>query len=254
MKICLTVGHSKLKNSNTTSASGYVNEYEYNKILAPKVAELIRKEGHDVTVIQCPEYVFTSSREEYLYKIIRINRGDYDLLVEFHLNASNGAGYGAEVLHFDNNRGKQLAQQIQSRLKTVFRDRCIKQRQDLYILRDTNPTAVLIEAFFCDNANDCNIAKNLGYDKIAKLIAEGILNKNICIETKEDFDMDKIVLYFGDADLFSAVLVSQKHQCPLMKKSDFDVAKLKVKEIIQIGGNKEDSNRFITMKNACKYL
>lgn len=76
-----------------------------------------------------------------------------------------------------------------------------------------------------------------------------ILNK-----PKENFDMNKIVLYFGDADLFAATIVSQKFRCPLMKKSDFDASGLKAKEIVQIGGKKEDTDRFTTMKNACKYL
>lgn len=252
MKICLVVGHSKLKSGETTGANGYVNEYEYNKVLVPKVAELIRKEGHDVTVIQCPEYVFISSREEYLYKIIRINRGDYDLLVEFHLNASNGLGNGAEVLYYDKDEGKDMAQQIQDKLITVFKDRGVKQRLDLYILRDTKPTAVLTETFFCDNKGDYEKAKNLGYDGVAKLIAEGILGKNIEVEA-EDM-LEKIVLYYGDVDIFSAILVSQKNQCPLMKKSDFEAKKLQAKEIIQIGGNKEDTDRFVTMKNASKLV
>ncbi|MEG0181540.1 MAG: N-acetylmuramoyl-L-alanine amidase [Peptostreptococcaceae bacterium] len=70
----------------------------------------------------------------------------------------------------------------------------------------------------------------------------------------EVVDMNKIVLYFGDTDLFAATIVSQKFKCPLMKKSDFDASGLKAKEIVQIGGKKEDTDRFTTMKNACKYL
>ncbi|HDX7260820.1 TPA: N-acetylmuramoyl-L-alanine amidase, partial [Clostridioides difficile] len=34
MKICITVGHSILKNGSCTSADGVVNEYKYNKSLA----------------------------------------------------------------------------------------------------------------------------------------------------------------------------------------------------------------------------
>ncbi|HBF1195323.1 TPA: N-acetylmuramoyl-L-alanine amidase, partial [Clostridioides difficile] len=30
MKICITVGHSILKNGSCTSADGVVNEYQYN--------------------------------------------------------------------------------------------------------------------------------------------------------------------------------------------------------------------------------
>ena len=252
MRICLIVGHRILRNGNITSADGFINEYKYNKILVPEVSYLLRKEGCEVDVIQCPEYKFFDVKEEYNYKIPKVNKGNYDLVVEFHLNASNGQGYGVEVLHYDNGKGKQIAQRVQNKLNTIFRDRGIKQSKGLYILRDTNPTAILIESFFCDNENDCKIAYN-NISRIPKLIAEGILGREI--KNKEViFDMDKIVLYFGDADLFSAILVSQKHKCPIMKKSDYQASNIKAKEIINIGGNQEDTDRFITMKNACKYL
>lgn len=73
-------------------------------------------------------------------------------------------------------------------------------------------------------------------------------------EKEKIIDMEKIVLYFGDADIFAATLVSQKFRCPLMKKSDFENSKLKANEVIQIGGNVNDLDRYTAMKNACKYL
>lgn len=84
-------------------------------------------------------------------------------------------------------------------------------------------------------------------------------NSGVCVYpkviNKEEYDMKKIVVYLGDADLFAAVLVSQKLVCPLMRFNDFKASKLKADEIIQIGGKSEDTNRFSTMKNAAnKYL
>lgn len=64
-----------------------------------------------------------------------------------------------------------------------------------------------------------------------------------------DGKMDKIVIYYGDADLFAAVLVSQKNKCPLMLKSDFDASGIKVNKIIQIGG-KPGTNRYDSFKEA----
>lgn len=71
---------------------------------------------------------------------------------------------------------------------------------------------------------------------------------------KEVFDMDKVVLYHGDADVFAAVIVAQKYKCPVMKETDFKVSGLKAKEVVQIGGKSEDVNRFQTFKNAAKLL
>jgi lysozyme len=70
---------------------------------------------------------------------------------------------------------------------------------------------------------------------------------------KEENELKKIVTYFGDADLFAAVLVSQKNQCPLMRKADFDASGLKVDEIVQIGG-KAGSTRYDSLKDAAKLV
>ena len=67
--------------------------------------------------------------------------------------------------------------------------------------------------------------------------------------------MDKIVTYYGDADVFSAILVAQKNKCAMMKEIDFKTSGIKAKQVIKIGGNAEDTNRFQTAKNAAsKYL
>ncbi|WP_176078821.1 N-acetylmuramoyl-L-alanine amidase, partial [Clostridioides difficile] len=102
MKICITVGHSILKSGACTSADGVVNEYQYNKSLAPVLADTFRKEGHKVDVIICPEKQFKTKNEEKSYKIPRVNGGGYDLLIELHLNASDGQGKGSEVLYYSN--------------------------------------------------------------------------------------------------------------------------------------------------------
>ncbi|WP_343098975.1 S1 RNA-binding domain-containing protein, partial [Clostridioides difficile] len=73
MKICITVGHSILKSGACTSANGVVNEYQYNKSLAPVLADTFRKEGHKADVIICPETQFKTKAEEKIYKIPRVN-------------------------------------------------------------------------------------------------------------------------------------------------------------------------------------
>lgn len=171
MKIALTVGHSKLANGNYTSANGIVNEYEYNKALAPLVAKYLGLAGHSVTVIICPEGKFTASTQERDYKLNVVNNGGYDLVVELHLNAFNKTAKGTEVLYYST-KGKVIAERIQAKLATLFSNRGTELRDNLYMLTRTNPTAVMIESFFCDNAEDCS--KGSDKAKVAKLIAEGI--------------------------------------------------------------------------------
>lgn len=62
-----------------------------------------------------------------------------------------------------------------------------------------------------------------------------------------------IVTYFGDSDIFSAVIVAQKNHCPLMLKADFDASGIKADTVIQIGG-KPGTDRFTTFKDAANLL
>lgn len=65
----------------------------------------------------------------------------------------------------------------------------------------------------------------------------------------EVYDMDKLVVYLGDIDLHSAIIVARKHRCPVMRLEDYNLKKYKVKELIQIGG-KPGSNVYTTFKDA----
>lgn len=175
-RVAISVGHSILKNGMCTSASGVVNEYEYNKRLAPLVQKYLEAAGWYTDVIRCPEKKFSAASEEKTYKLPIINKGGYDLAVELHLNASDGAGYGAEV-YYKTSSGKTYAKRVQKKLATVFRDRGAKQVDNLYFLNGTKPPAILVESFFCDNKNDYAKGKNM--DNVARLIAEGITGGKI---------------------------------------------------------------------------
>lgn len=175
MKIIITVGHSILKNGASTSADGRpfdgVLEYAYNKEIVEKVAGYLRSAGHETDVLICPEKKFTNSTEEKSYKLSRVNNGGYGMVAELHLNASAGHNArGCEVLYLSE-KGRLAAQKIQERLATVFEDRGIQKRPELYMLNKTVPTAVMVESFFCDNVKDCALA---GKTNVALLIAEGI--------------------------------------------------------------------------------
>jgi N-acetylmuramoyl-L-alanine amidase len=190
MKIGLFVGHSLLSNGNYTSAKGYCTEYLYNKELATYIKKWLEVGGAKVDVIICPEKKFTKAYEEKTYKLPIANSTtkNYDLIVELHLNAykTTDSEMGAEVLYSQGStNGKAVAQRVQNKLKTVFKDRGVKARNDLYILNSTKPTAILLETFFCDSKGDYNKAKSLGYDKLGKLISEGILNKTLTVPKVE---------------------------------------------------------------------
>ena len=167
MKIACTVGHSILKNGNTTSANGTtkggVNEYQWCKKFVPILVEAFNYQDNVETVlIQCPEKQFTRSTEERKYKLDRVNNGGYDLVIESHLNAHNGSAKGTETLYCEGStKGKEIAQRVNDKLDDIFGDRGIKSRNDLYILTKTKPVAILNEYFFCDSKEDYAKADSL---------------------------------------------------------------------------------------------
>ena len=195
MKLLLTVGHSILKNGNCTSADGRpyggVLEYTYNKGIVNQIAAYLREVGHTVDTLVCPELQFSRSTEEKDYKLSRANSGGYDLVAELHLNASAlHNARGCEVLYISES-GKAVAQRIQEQLAKAFKSRGIQKRTGLYMLKSTKPTAVMIESFFCDNSEDCEIAEKTN---VALMIAQGIHGGAIVPE-KESSGANKGILY-----------------------------------------------------------
>ena len=177
MKIAITVGHSRLKNGCYTSADGTKfgggNEYKFNKTFSSYLAKALRKNGHTVDVVRCPEKQFAASKQEKNYKLNVVNNNKYDLVIELHLNAaSNPNAEGCEVLYISE-KGKKYAKAVQSKLATVFKDRGIKRRDNLYMLTQTKPVCIMLETYFCTNKKEWHYAR-LHKGKLAKLIADGI--------------------------------------------------------------------------------
>ena len=179
LKICVTVGHSQLKNGAYTSADGRkyggVIEYKYCRDFAKKyLVPQLEKAGHTVDLIICPEKQFTDAKQEKDYKLSRINKVSYDLVMEIHLNSAQPSAHGTEVLYVSS-KGKEYAEKIVKALGEVYTNRGAKKRTDLYILNGTKPTAVLLELFFCTNKQD--YLKGHGKKnamKLAELIASAL--------------------------------------------------------------------------------
>lgn len=179
MKICITVGHSILKDGRCTSADGRryggVLEYKWSKSFSKKLEDALLRDGHEVTRIVCPERTLETSGSEKNYKLERINSGTFDLLIELHLNAFDDPGANGTTVLYKTDAGKKYADAIQKKLATVFRNRGVTQRNDLYILNQTKPPAILIETFFCTCYADCKKAKGKkNKKKLAGLVADGI--------------------------------------------------------------------------------
>ncbi|MEC2848121.1 N-acetylmuramoyl-L-alanine amidase [Bacillus cereus] len=143
---------------------GNRKEHVLDRQVKDAVAAKLRALGH--TVYDDTDEV-GATQSQNLNNIIRNSYSHaVDLVISFHLNASDGNGQGVEVLYYDQ---KDLAAKISAQLaKDIgWRDRGAKQRTDLAVLNGTKAPAILIELGFIDNESD--MAK-WNVDKIANSI------------------------------------------------------------------------------------
>ncbi|ANS48421.1 N-acetylmuramoyl-L-alanine amidase [Bacillus thuringiensis] len=143
---------------------GNRREHVLDRQVKDAVAAKLRALGH--TVYDDTDEVGTTQSQNLINIIRKSNSHAVDLVISFHLNASNGNGQGVEVLYYDQ---KDLAAKISAQLaKDIgWRNRGAKQRTDLAVLNGTKAPAILIELGFIDNESD--MAK-WNVDKIANSI------------------------------------------------------------------------------------
>ena len=251
MKIGGRSGHNPL----TPGASGIVDETtEDRKIFLSSKAYLEKLN----TFIDCYPGNMNEVNTELMWGINKANANNVDLLYSVHLNKAydnyNGS-IGAEIwLHpLASQDTKNKANAILNNLnKLGFINRGIKSSSELAELNSTNMEAMIIECFFCEATGDVNLYKKVGADALGFAIANGI-DSRVKKNNEVKVDMKTIVLYFGDMDANAAIYVAQKNQCPMMKKSDFDISGLKVENVITIGG-KAGSTRYDSLKDEGKLV
>lgn len=186
--ICIIVGHGKSKNggydSGAVSKDGKVHEFKIAKEIAKYCVDYLNA-----------FYMTTASLMNYngdLYltdRIKAVNKANYKFIAEIHLNA--GGGTGTETYYYHGSpTGKKVADQISKEISSALG---VKQRSNgtddggdkvrlndngkdyFAIIRDTEPTAVLVETVFIDTASDlAKVNTADGQKKCGAAIAKGI--------------------------------------------------------------------------------
>lgn len=258
MKIAVRGGHNYL----ATGCEGLINEVVEDRKVKDSVIKHLKQLGYTVLDVT-PGNMDRDS--DLIYGVNKANNWGADLFISIHFNKaynSYNGKIGAECLVYSKTDNITLDEQVAGRIQNALdglgftgpenKSRGVKENNSLYELRATKMASVIVETCFVEATEDVALYKKLGSDKIGQVIAEAIANKKI--EVKVEYDMKKLVTYYGDADLFGAVMVAQKNRCPLMKVSDYKASGIKAEQVIQIGGKAEDTNRYVTFKNAAKLV
>lgn len=252
MKIAGRSGHNPL----AKGAVGIVDETTEDRKIFLASKKYLQEVGNEF--IECYPGNMNGISTELMWGINKANNSGASLFYSVHLNKaynSYDGAIGSEIwLHpIASKTTIKKANNILKNLESLgFKNRGIKYSRDLAELNSTAMEAMIIESFFCEAIGDVNLYKKVGADALGFAIANGI-DSRVKKNNEVKVDMKTIVLYFGDMDANAAIYVAQKNQCPMMKKSDFDVSGLKAEKIIQIGG-KAGSTRYDSLKDAGKLV
>ncbi|HBF7285793.1 TPA: N-acetylmuramoyl-L-alanine amidase [Clostridioides difficile] len=203
MKVVIVPGHTLT--GKGTGAVGYIDEGKENRILTDLIVKWLKQGG---------AIVYTGKVDKsnnYLAEQCEIaNRQNVDLAVQIHFNANKTTlnPMGTETIYKTNN-GKVYAERVNKKLSTIFKNRGAKSdARGLYWLSHTKAPAILIEVCFVDSKADTDYYIR-HKDIVAKLIAEGILNKTI--DNKENCEgrimYKHTIVYDGAVDKIPATVV-----------------------------------------------
>lgn len=162
-------GHNK----HVTGAKKYLDEVTEDRKVKDYLIEYLREAGH--TVYDCTDNSGKSQSANLANIVKKCNAHKVDLDISIHLNS--GGGTGVEVFNYDE-RTKAISDRICKNISSALgiRNRGTKYNKELYVLRNTNSLALLVECCFVDSKTD-----EAAWDaqECAKAIAEGILGRSV---------------------------------------------------------------------------
>ena len=135
-----------------------------------KVISKLRQLGHQV--VECKPSTAKSPGHALRQRSYTANVARCDKFVSIHFNAFNGDAHGTEVLYLST-AGKNMAAPVLEEMAALgFRNRGLKYRNNLHVLKATNMPAILVECCFCDNWKDMN---RFDAEKMADAIVKGLV-------------------------------------------------------------------------------
>lgn len=184
MRINVHAGHNP-DGKAASGTIGLVKESTVTRNIKDAVIRKLRAMGH--TVYDCT-VEDGNSQEDVLQKIVeKCNAHNVDTDVSIHLNSGaedsrgDGKTTGTEVYIY--NEASKIKGQAEAVARAIsalgFRLRTestggVKTAGSLYVLRHTKAPAMLIECFFCDDADDVALYRRQGAERLADAIVQGI--------------------------------------------------------------------------------
>lgn len=162
-------GHNRI----VPGASGYLDEVTEDRAVTAKVIAKLKALGH--TVYDCTDDSGRTQGQNLANIVHACNARDVDLNVSIHFNAGGGTGTEA-LVYSDTGAAAGYAVKICAAISELgYRNRGVKERKNLYVLRRTTAPALLVECCFVDSAEDKAL---YDADKMASAIVAGITGQS----------------------------------------------------------------------------
>lgn len=178
MRINVHAGHNP-DGMTACGAIGLIKESTEARAVKDRVIAQLASMGHTVRDCTCNN---GTSQNDILQKIVAVcNAQEADLDISIHFNAgaqseADGHTTGTEVyVYSTSSAATAYAQRVVDSIAALgFRNRGVKERQSLYVLRHTKAPAMLIECCFVDDPEDVAL---YNADRMAAAIVAGIMGQ-----------------------------------------------------------------------------
>ncbi len=247
MKINIHAGHNP-DGMVACGAVGLIRESTEARAVKDRVVTQLTAMGHTVHDCTCNN---GTSQQDVLKRIVTAcNTHTVDLDISIHFNAgaqaeSDGKTTGTEVLVYNNTSGAvPWAQQIADSIAALgYRNRGIKERPGLYVLKHTKAPALLVECCFVDDPDDIAL---YNADRMAAAIVAGITGQ--AAETTADaarlaaMSQAEFVEYIGQlaaADMQTSGILASVTAAQSILESGYGKSELAL-QALNLGGMKAE--------------
>jgi N-acetylmuramoyl-L-alanine amidase len=177
MKFGIDIGHNCPPD---TGALGIKKEDNLTKSVGTLLIQKLTAAGH--SVIDCTPKTASSVKDSLQQRTNKANANNVNIYVSIHFNAFNSKVHGTEVFAMSN-ASKGIAQSVLKEIaKLGFANRNVK-NTPLFVLKNTQMPAILVECCFCDSQIDMDI---FDAEKMAEAIKDGLIGDSGEDTTKSD--------------------------------------------------------------------
>ena len=166
MKYGIDIGHNCPPD---TGARGIRQEDNLTMEVGTRVISKLKLLGHQV--IDCKPSRASTVKDSLQQRCDAANSNRVDTYVSIHFNDADGQANGTEVFA-TSDTGRRIAKPVLDNIvKLGYVNRGVKDGSHLYVLKNTNMPAILVECCFCDSQQDMN---RYNPDSLADAIVKGL--------------------------------------------------------------------------------